>query len=365
MAAAHDLDAVAAVVEREADAGARAGRLTDVAADALRDAGLFKVFLPADLGGLGLGLSAGCAVIAEVAAADGAAGWASMIASGAGWFAGRMDPDLAAEVFAAPDAVVAGSGMPGVAVPADTAGSWRVDGTWRWCSGAPWATWFTFAVATDDGDGFAVAIPTAEVDVDPASWDAYGLRATASWTARLAAATVPAARVFRLDGPTPVRPEPAFRVPFMSFAEATMAAVAVGVTRRALADLTALARTKVPSTRAQVLADDRAVHDRVARATATARSAAAYFSATVAAVDAAAAAGSGPGPAAVELQLASCHAVAVGADVAQAVRALCGMTVVDQASPLARALADLEAVPQNAVVGAARYTDAGGALLGA
>ncbi len=352
------------VVDREAAGGARAGRLTEDAVGALRGARMFKLFLPADLGGVGLGLPEAVEVIAGVAEADGAAGWAVMIGAGPNWFAGHMSEDLAARVFGPAESAVAGSGLPGTAVAA--ADGWRIDGRWRWCSGAPWATWFTFGAAPADGPPFTFAVPAGEVALDPGSWDVHGLRATASWDAELRDVAVPAADTFVVDPAAPRRPEPIFRVPFSSFAEASMAAVSVGVTRRVLADFAGLARTKVPSFGTAVLADDPVVRDRLARAEAAARAAARSLAVAVAAVWDAAVADriAVAASAQLDLQLAACHAVALGAELAAAVRPLAGMSVLDVASPLGRALADAEALTQNAVVAGARFADAGAALLG-
>jgi alkylation response protein AidB-like acyl-CoA dehydrogenase len=357
------LEAALAVVDREAAAGAHDGRLTDAAVAALRGAGLFKLFLPADLGGAERSLPDAVRLMARVAAADGAAGWAVMIGAGPGWFAGQMAPQLAHEVFGPPDSVVAGSGLPGTAVPTD--GGWRVDGRWRWCSGAPWATWFTFGAAPADGPALVVAVPAADVVLHPDTWDVHGLRATASWDAELRGVVVPAARVFVVEPAGPQRPEPIFRVPFVAFAEASMAAVSLGVARRILDDFADLARTKVPTFGTAVLADDPVVQDRLARVEAAARAGARSFEAAVATVWAAVAEHAAPGDGdLLDLRLAACHAVAVGAEVAAAVRPWAGMTVVERASRLGRALADAEALTQNAIVGAARFAEAGAALLG-
>jgi hypothetical protein len=70
------------------------------------------------------------------------------------------------------------------------------------------------------------------------------------------------------------------------------------------------------------------------------------------------------GVAQVDLRLAACHAVALGAEIASAVRPLAGMTVLEQRSTLGRALADAGALTQNAVVGAARFAETGAELLG-
>ncbi|GIU86192.1 MAG: acyl-CoA dehydrogenase [Acidimicrobiia bacterium] len=347
------------VAAADAAAGARDGRLTDRVVEALRAAGLFKLHLPPDLGGLGCTLPEACDVIAQVARADGSAGWAVMIGAGPNWFAGTMPAPLAAEVFGPDGNVVAGSGVPGTAV--EVSGGLRVDGRWPWCSGAPWATWFTFNVAVGDRVR-TIAVPAAQVRCDPASWDVRGLRATASWTAVLDGVFVPAQRVFDADA-SPTRTEAVFRVPFAAFAHATMAAVSVGMLEHALDGFRALAREKVPFGATAVLAADPVVQDRYAGATAAARAAARSLrEATAALWDACR--DRGPGPAlCLDLELAARHAVATGQRIAGTLYELAGMSVLPTDSPLGRVLADLAAAGQNALVSGASRRGAGAALL--
>ena len=341
--------------------GAAAGRLHDAVVAALRDEALFKLYLPGPLGGLGLDLVEATDTIARLAEADPAVGWAVMIGAGPNWFADHMAAPLVEEVFGPPDSCVAGSGKVGAAEP-DGEG-WRVRGRWRWCSGAPWATWFTFNAALPGADPvapFTFAVPATAVTRHADTWDVRGLRATASWDVELAGVPVPRSRTFHVDGPPAGRTTVA-GVSFPAFAQATMAAVSVGATRRALRLFRELAAHKVPSFPrpdgpAVVLARDPVVADRVARTEAAARAAAGYLRrATEAAV---------AGDAA-DLALAAPHAAATGAAVARALWDLSGMTVLADGDPLGRALLDVQAAGQNAVVAPARFAEAGAALLGA
>jgi alkylation response protein AidB-like acyl-CoA dehydrogenase len=364
-------DALRRLVEGQAAAGAAAGRLTGEVVAGLRAAGLFKLYLPAELGGLGAGLAEGCRTIAEVSEADTAAGWAVMIGAGPNWFAGRMAPALAEEVFGPADSVVAGSGAVGRARPAgDGDGEgWRVSGRWRWCSGAPWATWFTFNAKVEapgaggpgEGPGgrplpdFTFAVPAADVRLHPDTWDVRGLRATASWDVSLEDVFVPTARTFQLGDPAPLRPEPVFAVPFIPFAQATIASVSVGGARRALRAFAELARTKTPAFADDVVAHDRAVADRYARATAEVRAAAAYLEAAIAGRD---------GLDDVDIALAANHAASTGTAIARALWDDAGMSVLPDDSALGRVIVDLQAAAQNAVVATGRYAELGAGLLG-
>ena len=139
-----DVADVVDLARRHAPGGAAAGRLDPAVVDAIARAGLFSLFVPHDLGGLEAGLPEACDAIAQLSEGDPAAGWAVMIGAGPAWFVGHMPPGLAAEVFGE-GAAVAGSGSPGRAEPTGSGEEYLVSGRWPWCSGAPWARWFTFA----------------------------------------------------------------------------------------------------------------------------------------------------------------------------------------------------------------------------
>lgn len=345
-----DLEPVCALADREAGAAAAAGQLSAATVDALGSAGLFKAFLPEDLGGGAMALPEMCSVIARLAEADGATGWAVMIGAGPNWFAGHMSPALASEVFAPANTVVAGSGIPGTAK--STHGGWRVDGHWRWCSGAPWATWFTFTAAPSRADTFAFAVPASDVQLDRSVWDVRGLRATASWDAVLDGVTVATRRTFRVDETNPTRQEPIFRVPFAALAQSTMASVSVGLVRRALDEfMTVVAPT------------DPVVCHGIAKCVGASRAAASYLAEAVDEVwDRCCGERPPDAKQRTALQLAACHAVATASRVGDHLRARAGMSVLPHNSVLGRAVADLHAVTQNTLVSDARFTDVGRAL---
>lgn len=356
MAMSTHLSPVSEVLAAEAAAGEEAGRLTPTAVAALRAAGLFALHQPPDLGGLGLSLPAACRTIATLAEADGAAGWAAMIGAGPAWFAGHMDPDGAAEVFGGGGAV-AGSGQPGHAVPVEH-GGWRIEGRWRWCSGAPWAEWFTFNALDPDGEVVTVAVPAAQVTIHPETWDVRGLRATASCDASVDGAVVPGHRAFRVGEGPPERDEPVFHLGFEAFAQATMAAVPVGVARHAVALAIALALEKESTHGTGRLADDPLARRTLAATTATVEAAAAGLDvATMAVWDAAVAGESASPPVLVRLRLAAVHAARTGASVAADLGALAGMSALDQSSVLGRVLADLAAAGRNALLTEARLAE--------
>lgn len=344
----------------EAAPGEQDGRLTVPAVAALRAAGLFALHQPPDLGGLGLDLPAACQVITRLSHADGAAGWAAMIGAGPAWFAGHMDPEGAGEVFGAGGAV-AGSGQPGRVEPASPRPgerARRIDGRWRWCSGAPWADWFTFNALDADGATVTVAVPASEATIHPETWDVRGLRATASCDVSVTGATVPPHRAFRVDEARPLRSDPIFQVPFEAFAQATMAAVPIGVAQRALTDAVSLAADKQPTNASGLLADDPSARRALAGAAAAVDAAdAGLRSATEVVWEAAASRRPLPEADRVALRLAAVHVARTGLAVASELGAVAGMSALDRRSSLGRALADLTAVARNALMTDARLAE--------
>ncbi len=86
------------------------GELHPALLDLAYDNNWFKLFVPEIYGGPGLMLPEILRLEEELAASDGSLGWTVTLCSGAGWFAGFLDPELAAAVFADPKVCFAGSG---------------------------------------------------------------------------------------------------------------------------------------------------------------------------------------------------------------------------------------------------------------
>ncbi len=345
---APDLTDVLTVARRDGAEAERRGALTPAVVDALRDAGCFALHTPLDLGGLGLSFPVACRVIADIAAADGAAGWAAMIGAGPAWFAAHMDPAGAREVFAGAGAV-AGSAEAGRA--RRDGDDLVVEGRWRFCSGAPWAEWFTFNARTQDDELLTIAVPAADATVHPETWDVRGLRATASCDVSLADVRVPPHRVFTV-GDEPRRDETVFHIGFMRFAEATMAAVAAGMARAAVEGSARFALTHERSSGRP--ADDPAVRRTLAITAGEVEAAVHALHAATEDVWDDARARRTDLRNQTRLQVASVHMAAVAVRAADALAPVVGIASLDRASPLGRVFDDIRAAARNAALTQAR-----------
>ncbi|MPY96334.1 MAG: hypothetical protein GEV08_25705 [Acidimicrobiia bacterium] len=347
------VSSLAPLVERHVAEAERARRPHPEVSAALVERGLFKLWVPRDHGGTELGLPASLAVFEAAARLDGSFGWTVAIGAGGGLFGGFLEPTAAAEVFGPRDALVAGSGAPGGTAD-ERAGGYRVSGRWRFASGAHAATCFTANCVVHrrgepvlDASGRrvvrAVAVPPAAVEVLD-TWDPIGLRGTDSHDMAIAGRDVTLPFTFSVFDP-PHQPGPLYRYPFMAIAEASFAALVLGLARRGLDLFTALAEHKVPYGFEAPLATMAEVDRRLAEAGGRLDAARAALGDAVGPTWATVAAGGVPSAASTALVGRAARGCARAGD--RAVGALvevAGMSVLPMASPFGRAWRDLHAL---------------------
>ncbi len=229
---------IADVVQKQAKTNDETGELSPEVLDYIYKHRLFKLFLPPELGGTMTPLPEALRIFAESAYIDGDFGWLITIGSGGGYFAANLSRETSAAIFSADNAVIAGSGQPtGKAVKTD--GGYYVTGNWRYCSGSLHATTFTAncviedKTGKDDGKIRAVAMTPDQVTIIK-DWNAFGLKGTASHTIAVENVFVPEERTFDIDEKISFEDEPIYRFPFLPFAQASFAAVLVGLARRFL-----------------------------------------------------------------------------------------------------------------------------------
>ncbi len=238
------LPAPAVAILRDAAAEAeRAACLQPAQLRLVHDERWLRIALPPALGGPGLDLPALLRLEEALAWADGSTGWVVTLCAGAAWFAGFLDPALAARVFADAHACIAGSGATSGEAEA-TASGWRLRGRWRYASGIEHATAVTAncrvlrnGVPLRDARGEPVIraflLEPGEYRVER-EWHAMGMVATGSHAFAVDDARLPAERGFAIEAAAAVRDEPLYRVPFAAFAALTLAVNLAGLTVRFL-----------------------------------------------------------------------------------------------------------------------------------
>lgn len=216
------------------------GRLSDEWLEVIYAEKWFKLFVPKDLGGLGLNLAEGLRVEEKLARLDGSLGWTVTLCAGAAWFVSFLDQSIAEEIFSDPKVCLAGSGF--VGGKADLVdGKWRISGSWTYASGALHGTHFTANCETleegvpqlDKKDRTLVKafiLKKDEIEILD-GWNYMGMIATGSHAFKAENVTVPENRVFEILPEKAMLTDPVFRYPFLQLAEATLAVNILGITR--------------------------------------------------------------------------------------------------------------------------------------
>lgn len=198
----------------------------------------FKLFVPEDLGGLGLTLPEALKLEEKLAKLDGSLGWTITLCAGAGWFVGFLDKELSLEIFSDPKVCLAGSGF--VGGKADLkGGTYTISGSWTYASGAMHATHFTanceilengLPVLDKKGNPVIKAFILKKDEVEILDgWSYMGMVATGSHAFKVEEKLIPRNRVFEILPTKTTLPDPVFSYPFLQFAEVTLAANILGV----------------------------------------------------------------------------------------------------------------------------------------
>lgn len=252
------ISSMVSMLQAEADEGERICRLTDKAVDAIRDAGLFHLLLPRELGGQQASYLDALQAVEQVSWADGSSGWYAMVVTVISASMGAFLSDRAAkQIFGAnPRTMVAGQGVPrGQARPVE--GGYMVKGPWGYGSTIYHAEYAHCGciVMIDgkpqlDASGVPFALlthlPKSEIELT-GNWDTLGLRASGSfdYKTRTPEVFVPEHMTYPFVGSPQQRGGNQYSVGIIGLTSFGHTGWALGVIRRALDEITKLAPGKV------------------------------------------------------------------------------------------------------------------------
>jgi alkylation response protein AidB-like acyl-CoA dehydrogenase len=360
-------------VRRHIEEGERERRLPAATADALRDAGLFRLCRARELGGLAADPMTVIEVVEELARHDGSAAWCALNCGIAGVLQSFLAGEGAAEIGDAPDVVLNGVIAPtGRAVEVD--GGYRVSGRWSFVSNCHHCTWLALScvVVTGDGPPTSTDEPRIVMTFVPASqwqvvdtWHTVGMRATGSHDIELSDVFVPACRVIAMPPTAPVRESALARFPLVGLFAVGMAACAIGLAGAALDELVELAQTKTPFGLPSALATRPSTQIAVSQAIAETRSARSFL--VQEAHEMWQVAQNGTVPTAEQralLRIAATHATAAATAAADLAYTAAGSSAIFESSPLQRHLRDIHTLTQHFFVAAPTNETTGKVLLG-
>lgn len=262
-------------VRERADDIERQRRLTPDVVSLLRDAGLFRLCVPRAYGGPEADPMTLVRAVEAVATADGATGWCVAIASTTSSLASFLPPATAQAIYGDANVVTGGAYAPtgrGEAV----SGGYRITGQWSWGSGTDHCDWITGGVTMADGSFHLAWFPAADVELLD-TWYSVGLNGTASCDYRVHDVFVPESHTIR---PGYVRSQvdsPVAAFPNYNLLACGIAAVTLGLGRRAIDELVALAAGKRPAFSSRTLAQSGTAQGDIARAEAKVGAARAFL----------------------------------------------------------------------------------------
>jgi len=213
---------------------------------------LWKIWVPKTHGGLGLALTEGLQTLQQLATIDGSLGWTVTLCSGANYFIGNLLPTTASTIFkASTNPILGGSG--GLFGTAEKeADYYRLNGTWKYATGAPYLTHFTLnAKIIENGketfneDGSPVfksfLIPREAVRIID-DWHTMGLQATA--TQSFAVTDYLVHQDFSFIYNEFYLPQDIFKINFRVFADLTLWVNYIGMAQYYLAEASELLEQK-------------------------------------------------------------------------------------------------------------------------
>lgn len=250
-------------------------RIPDSSIQAMADAGLFKLAVPARYGGYGTPMTSIMKITAAIGEYDGATSWVHALLTACAWTVAQYPKRAQDDVWGEnPDARVSGVFADKSENVKKVDGGYTMSGKWPFNSGSFWSDWFMVSFTNPDGGGPLFGLlPRADMEIED-TWFTTGMRGTASNTIVLDNTFIPDHRVLPvMDAVMGLVPneleddQPLFRAPFNPFLVLIIAAPQLGLGRAALKLVQAAApKRALTGTAYRRQADSPAFQMRVARA---------------------------------------------------------------------------------------------------
>ncbi|MGO9954557.1 MAG: acyl-CoA dehydrogenase family protein [Solirubrobacteraceae bacterium] len=363
---------LAGEIADQAAASDRTGTVASPIRGALTEAGCLRMAVAASYGGDDLALPAVLAVLEQLAAADASVGWLIGQAALSQVMIGDLPSSTLDVIYGdGPDVWVAGAAAPEGRASV-TGDGLRVSGRWPLVPGCPYAAWIflSCAVVADptipapaDGPRMRlVVLPVDEAEIIE-TWDALGLRATASHDVQLRGSVSPAAYTCELEPGSPDGTRMSQIGP-RALGGPVVAACALGAASAAIDDLTGVTPGRRCAVAVPRLGDSARLRERLGDAVVTLQAARALLHReAVRATTLATGAPLAPLERA-RLSAAAVKAIEMSMLVTEGVFALGGSSSVLTGAPLERRLRDVRTAAQHFAASRDVYAPLGALLAG-
>ena len=345
-----------------------AGRIPDELIEALTDAGLFRLNIPAKAGGEEVEPLVVFHVIEALAAADASVAWVVMIAAEVslltGWLPGAvLSQMIGGDEPGGPRCRISGSSRV-LARGRCAESGWRLSGRLNFLSGIEHAKFVLTTFRDAEDDSVRMALLPQRAGTVERTWDTMGLRGTGSHDWLLEDAFVQAAHTWR-PGDEPLALGPAWRAPDRSVvAWIANAGHALGVAQGAIDEVSGASVEVASSLDARPLAEREAFRLALARSQARVWSARAFVRAAAAEAWETLLAGAPERALLGRWRLANVYAVHEAADAVEELFRAAGTNAIHRRWTLERRFRDLQVARQHGAGLAMNFDGAARALLG-
>lgn len=353
-------------------------RLSEPVVEALKQAGLFRLWKPKEYGGLEVDPITAFEIFEALARIDSAAGWNVQLTAGLDVILQCFPDEPMNEVFSSEEEVIFAASWypPGSAIPVE--GGYKVTGQWNISSGCQYANWFFNNAIVMDGDkprtyedGQPVIIftivPAREGSIKE-TWNTIGMKGTGSHSIVLENVFVPKHRTTAMV-PVENAVGSAFQGPLYQnsvwYAVAALAGPAPGIARAALDEIFELVQKKVPNYLQTTLKDNQIVQMKLAEAEATLRAGRAYLFEVLNSTWETAQQGLRiTMDQRIQLQLASTYALESSVNTVKMVYDIAGLTGMRESSRIQKHFRDIHVMHHHAFISPNRYQAVGQLMLG-
>jgi alkylation response protein AidB-like acyl-CoA dehydrogenase len=325
----------------------------------IKAAGLCRLAMPQALGGYEVDPMTLVELVEDLSRADGSTGWTTLIGNATSFMA-WLDPAVALELSGDDPNVSSTSMFAPLGAGIEDGDDLIVSGRWAFSSGAPNAELIQVGIFVMDGDqprmradGLPdwrfVYVRKSDVDVED-TWHAAGLRGTGSNDVVMTNVRVPVRQTAMPLFDIAPHDGPLWRLPFFALTRSIMVGFPLGVARRALDELEALAPTKRRGVGTMSIAEDRAAQVEIAHAEGGLQAARAFVFDALDEIWSVAVSGERPGDAFDQrLKLATQQAIRASVAAVDAAYRLGGAGAVYETHPLQRCFRDIHAANQHII----------------
>ena len=350
-------------IETCADEIDEARKLPDELVATLKQAGAFRLLIPASLGGLETPLPDFLDAVQIYAEADASTAWCITQGAVIGTTTGWLEPEVAREIWQDPDAAIA-NGPPGKCVATDCGDHHLLTGRWGFSSGCRHASWMIGVAPLDDKSGWVSAFFPVDVPAFHDTWQVQGLRGTGSFEFSVEDLKVDRRWLANIAKPANHDNE-FFKIPTGLVFAVGFASVALGVARAGLDATIAIAQGKVPRFRSTSLKDDGDVQKMMGEAEIRWRAAHAFLHETVADVwQGLASQDDISKTQRIALRMAGTHVIREAAVVLDIGYTVTGSTSIYRENPLQRRFQDMHVITQHVQARLSHYGYVGRHFLG-